>query len=218
MFFPEEQKFLAGEVDRYHLVYTNPGKWNSSSPYEQTFQHKNDLIVLYDIADSVRHPHADGFFPKTLDERIVDPTGWVFARWDSVYVGVFPLSAAEWIPDSICWRWRSTSRRTGWVVEVRSYEEAGSFDAFQRSLRSRVPDAAGFARTGSVAFTTAGGDRMAFGLKGSRKLNGRAVSFKDYPLYDGPWMHARVGEGVITLTDGIRTRVLDFNKGEVRER
>jgi hypothetical protein len=218
MFFPEEQKFLAGEVDRYHLVYTNPGKWNSSSPYEQTFQYRNDLIVLYDIADSVRHPHADGFFPKTLDERIVDPTGWIFARWDSVYVGVFPLSGAEWTGDSICWRWRSTSRRTGWVVEVRSFEESGPFDAFQRSLRSRIPDASTFARTGHVRFTTAGGDRMAFGLNGSRVVNGRPVSFKDYPLYEGPWMRARAGEGVITLTDGVRTHVLDFNKAEVRER
>ena len=218
MFFPEEQKFLAGEVDRYHLVYTDPGKWNSSSPYERTFQHKNDLIVLYDIADGVRHPHADGFFPKTLDERTVDPTGWIIARWDSVYVGVFPLSGTAWSEESICWRWRSTARRTGWVVEVRSTEEAGSFDAFQRSLRTRIPDAASFARTGHVTFTTAGRDRMGFAVNGSRTLNGRPVSFTDYPLYDGPWMQAKVGEGVITLTDGVRTRVLDFTAGKVRER
>ena len=218
MFFPEEQKFLAGEVDRYHLVYTDPGKWNSSSPYEQTFQQKNDLIVLYNIADSVRHPHADGFFPKTLDERMADPTGWIFARWDSVYVGVFPLSGAQWIEDSICWRWRSTSQRTGWIVEVRSQDDAGSFDAFQHSLRSRIPDTSGFSHAGSVHFTTAGGERMDFAFNGKRELNGRAVTFEDYQLYDGPWMHARTGEGVITLTDGVRTRVLDFPKAEVRER
>ncbi len=120
MFFPEEQKFLAGEVDRYHLVYTNPGKWNSSSPYETTFQHKNALIVLYDIARGERQPHADGFFPKTLDERIVDTSGWIFARNEKVYLGVYPLSASSWTEEDLCWRWRSTSLQTGWVVEVSS--------------------------------------------------------------------------------------------------
>jgi hypothetical protein len=217
MFFPEEQKFLAGEVDRYHLVYTDPRKWNSSSPYEQVFQHRNALIVLYDIADSVRHPHADGFFPKTLDERVVDTGGWIFARWDSVYAGVYPLSKAEWIEEEICWRWRSTSQRTGWVVEVASVEEAGSFAAFQQSLRSRIPDSTGFAHTGSVHFTTAGGELMEFAFSGVRMLNGAAVTLADGQLYDGPWMHARTGEGVITLTDGKRTRVLDFTNAEVRE-
>jgi hypothetical protein len=215
MFFPEEQKFLAGEVDRYHLVYTDPRKWNSSSPYEQVFQHRNDLIVLYNIPDSVRHPHADGFFPKTLDERVVDPSGWIFARWDSAYVGVYPLSPAEWIEEEICWRWRSTSQKTGWVVEVASVEEAGSFAAFQQSLRSRFPDFSG--ATGAVRFATAGGDNMEFAFSGVRILNGRAVNFANGLLYDGPWMHARTGEGVITLTDGVRKRVLDFTNAEVRE-
>lgn len=59
---------------------------------------------------------------------------------------------------------------------------------------------------------------MGFAVNGSRTLNGRPVSFTDYPLYDGPWMQAKVGEGVITLTDGVRTRVLDFTAGKVRER
>jgi hypothetical protein len=49
-------------------------------------------------------------------------------------------------------------------------------------------------------------------------LNGKTVTFKDYPLFEGPWMHARVGEGVITLTDGKHTRVLDFPAGVVKEK
>jgi hypothetical protein len=218
MFFPEEQKFLAGEVDRYHLVYTNPAKWNSSSPYEQTFQHKNDLIVLYDIPEGIRHPHADGFFAKTLDERIVDPSGWIFARNDQVFVGVYPLSSYEWIEEEVDWRWRSTARKTGWVVEVGTTEDAGTFTAFQEGLRQRVPDTTDLARTGTVRFVTGGKDAMAFTFGGTRVLNGKTVTFKDYPLYEGPWMHARVGEGVITLTDGKHTRVLDFPAGVVKEK
>lgn len=217
MFFPEEEKFLAGEVDRYHLVYTNPGKWNSSSPYEQTFQHRNALIVLYDIPGNVRQQHANGFFPRTLDERVVDGSGWVFARWADAYVGVFPLSPAVWIDEDACWRWRSTTGRTGWVVEVSSASETGSFGAFQAGLRARMPDTTGFFRDRTVRFTTAGGDVMMFTFNGERKLNGKVQTFDGYPLYDGPWMRAAAGEGVITLTDGTRTRVLDFRNGSVRE-
>ena len=69
MFFPEELNVLAEDVDRYKLVYRSPDKWNSSSPYEQTFQHNNVLIVLYNIAAGAQHAHIDGFFPKTLDDR-----------------------------------------------------------------------------------------------------------------------------------------------------
>ena len=50
MFFPEEQQFLAGEVDRYHKVYTSPDKWNSSSfPDEQAPPVEVRHRVLYDI-------------------------------------------------------------------------------------------------------------------------------------------------------------------------
>jgi hypothetical protein len=91
MFFPEEQKVLSDEVNRFHPAYTDPGKWNSSSPYEQTFQHKNALIVLYAIDPGARHPHIDGFFPKTLDERVEDPSGWIFCQAGKTYVAFFPL-------------------------------------------------------------------------------------------------------------------------------
>ncbi|MFV1980833.1 MAG: hypothetical protein ACC655_06745, partial [Rhodothermia bacterium] len=72
MFFPEELEWMTDQVDRYHLVYTDPDKWNSSSPYERTFQHENTLIVLYDIAPDAMHGHVDGFFPKSLDIREED--------------------------------------------------------------------------------------------------------------------------------------------------
>lgn len=218
MFFPEEQKFLAGEVDRYHLVYTNPGKWNSSSPYETVFQHRNALIVVYDIAEGTRHPHADGFFPKTLDERTVDPNGWIFARNEDVYIGIYPLSPYSWIEEERCWRWRSSALRTGWVVEVGSVDDAGSFDAFQQSLRKRIPDTTGFAQSGSVRFVSATADTLALDFAGRRTLNGRAVSFADYPLFDGPWMQGKVGEGRIRLTDGKRERILDFPNATLTER
>ena len=217
MFFPEEQKFLAGEVDRYHKIYTSPDKWNSSSPYEQTFQHKASLIVLYNISEGTRQSHIDGFFPVNLDERTVDSSGWIFCRKGPVYVGVYPLAPYAWIAENADWRLRSTALQNGVVVDVSSTGEAGSFDDFKRELRTRQLDTGAFASTLTVAFTARDGSRMRFTYGGARVLNGEVQSFHADKLYEGPWLQSTVGTGIIRMTDGVSTRILDFPRARVTE-
>jgi hypothetical protein len=215
MFFPEEQKFLAGEVDRYHLVYTNPDKWNSSSPYEQVFQHKNNLIALYHIPPDAKQQHVDVFFPKTLDDRIVDTTGWIFCRSGATCIGLYPLATYQWRVDSLNFRLRGRAPDNGCVVEVAG-KEAGSYEAFKSSLRRRRPKVVTTPQGLSVTFVTADGSTMAFSYDGPRKLNGTTIGFDHYPFYAGPFVNAEVGTGVITLTACGQRRVLDFPKAEIR--
>ncbi|HTY57815.1 MAG TPA: hypothetical protein VMF59_03320, partial [Bacteroidota bacterium] len=68
MFFPEEIKPLIADVVGSKGTYNNPDKWTGGSPYERTFQEKNTLIVLYDIAPGTMTEHIDGFFPGNLQE------------------------------------------------------------------------------------------------------------------------------------------------------
>ena len=63
-----------------------------------------------------RHGHVDGFFPKSLDEREVDASGWIFCRAGDTYVAVRPLKPYEWIEEDVAWRLRSHERRNGFVV------------------------------------------------------------------------------------------------------
>jgi YD repeat-containing protein len=217
MFFPEDPQFLAGEVDRYHKVYTNPDKWNSSSPYEQTFQHNNSIIVLYAIPPGTMHQHMDGFFPLNLDERILDPSGWIFCRKGPVYVGVYPLADTAWIRESVNWRLRSSASRTGVIVEVASQSDVRSFASFMKELRSRPLNVAGYASSQTVSYTARDGKVMRFTYDGARMLDGVSVTLETDKLYDGPWMQSVAGSGVIRLTDGVRTRVLDFPHARVTE-
>jgi hypothetical protein len=217
MFFPEEIKFLAGEVDRYHLVYTNPNKWNSSSPYEQTYQHGNALIVLYNIEEGAKHPHIDGFFPKNLDERIVDSTGWIFCRAGKTYVAFRPLMPYEWIEEEVNWRWRSTSLKNGVVVEVGSASGFGDFGAFQKRIRSNRLAAPEFEKNLTVEYTTGGGQTMRFRYGGERLLDGKQLDFRTFGLFRGPFMDSNVGEGLVRLKYGGRTRTLDFNNATITE-
>jgi hypothetical protein len=213
MFFPEELNVLARDVDRSKLVYTNPDKWNSSSPYEQTFQHNNVLIVLYNIAPGAQHPHIDGFFPGTLDDRTADSSGWIFCRGGNTAVGLFPLKPYEWISEGKNWRLRSHYLKNGAVVEVASVHSIEVYDNFVRHVRERRVDARNFDSTMTVSYRSVAGDVMAFTYDGPRKLNGEDVDIARTRLYDGPFMTSDVGSGIIELRHGGQTRVLDFQKG-----
>jgi hypothetical protein len=217
MFFPEELAFLASEVDRYHKVYTSPDKWNSSSPYEQTFQHLGSLLVLYNIPPGTQQSHINGFFPANLDARDEDSTGWIFCRKGSVYVGVFPLAPHTWTKDSVDWRFRSASLHNGVIVDVSSTSEAGTFEQFKQELRGRWMDVRGFDSTLTVGFAARDGARMGFTFGGKRILDGRLVEFPSTLLYDGPWIQSTVGTGVIRMTDGKTVRVLDFPNARMSE-
>ncbi len=217
MFFPEEQKFLADEVNRYHLIYTNPNKWNSSSPYEQTFQHRNAIIVLYDLDRNAQQQHVDGFFAKTLDERITDNTGWIFCRAASVYIGFYPLKPFEWIEESVNWRWRSSERRNGIVVEVGSADEDESFEQFKSRLRHCKLEIKSGGKSFTVRYKTRNADLMTFTFGGDRSLNGKRIDFRSYKFFNGPFVKSERGSGIIRLTYKGQVRELNFKKAEILE-
>ena len=218
MFFPEDLNVLVQDVDRYKLVYTSPDKWNSSSPYEQTFQNKNAIIVLYNIAPGAHHPHIDGFFPKTLDARTVDSTGWIFCRGGNTAIAFYPLKPYEWIDEEKNWRLRSHDLKNGAVVEIASTHTVADYDEFTRRMRSQRVESKDFERTLTVIYVSLGGDTLAFTYDGLRLLNGKTVDLANTRFYDGPFMAAEVGAGIIELRYRDRARILDFQKGRIIER
>jgi len=218
MFFPEELNVLAQDVDRAKIVYTSPDKWNSSSPYEQTFQYRNAIIVLYNIAPGAQHPQIDGFFPGNLDDRTVDSTGRVFCRSGNTAVAFFPLRPYTWIREGDNWRIRSPYLKNGAVVEVAAVHAAAEYTEFIRQMRTHRIDTTGFSRVPTVTYTTLAGDVMKFEYDGARTLNGGDVDITKTPLYDGPMMTGDPGTGVIELHYGVRARVLDFRQGRIIER
>lgn len=240
MFFPEEIKPLIADVVASKGTYNNPDKWTGGSPYERTFQHKNTLLVLYDIAPGTMTEHIDGFFPRNLEERVVDRSGWILCKAGKTYVGWFPLQDYVWTeehetsgqeknvtgrPEDLPrsqqtgnWRLRSHKLQNGYVVEVRSEDEAGSFQKFAAALRTRIPKATLLPGKVSVTYRTLGDDTMVFGFPDKRLLNGVPVDLTRTPLFEGPFLNAEVGSEKLVLTYGNRTRTLDFKALTVTER
>jgi hypothetical protein len=238
LFFPEEVKTLIADVVASKGTYNNPDKWTGGSPFERTFQHKNTLLVLYDIEPGTTTEHINGFFPRNLEERIVDPSGWIICKAGDTYVGWFPLQEYIWkeefetpanslsdigrpqlerVKETGNWRLRSYKLQNGYVIEVRSKSEIGSFDNFKASLRKRIPKAALVPGKVSVQYTTLGGDRMQFGFPDKRTLNGKAIDLSKTRLFDGPFLSADVGSEKLMMKYKRMKRVLDFKAIKISE-
>lgn len=222
MFFPEEVKFTVDEVARFHTYYGKEDKWVASSPYAETFQHRNAIIVLYDIPPGTRFPHIDGFFQKDLDERIYKPFDaaaplaerWIFCRAGNTYIAYFPLKPYEWIEEEICWRLRSRELKNGCIVEAGRMADFASFEDFKNRIKATAIGITENPQEFTVKYTTSGGDRMQFTHGGARILNGTPVDFAAYGLFRGPFLDAEIGSG--TLHMRYKNMQLDFDFNVVR--
>ncbi len=239
LFFPEELKPLIADVTQSKGTYNNPDKWTGGSPFERTFQHKNTLIVLYDIEPGTTTEHIDGFFPGNLDNRLVDSSGWIFCKAGRTYVGWYPLQEYVWMEEHetpaqgksgigpaekvwsdkghVHWRLRSHHLQNGYVIEVRSEAEVGSFESFCSGLRSHLPQATLIPGDVRIEYVTLDNARMQFIYPERRTLNGSAVDLTTYPLFEGPFLNAEVGSEQLLLTYKDQRRVLDFRTLEVTE-
>lgn len=218
MFFPEEMKFAFDEVSRAHTYYGSENKWSATSPYEQTFQHKNALIVLYNIPEGEKFPHIDGFFPKDLTRREVDPSGWIFCHAGKTFIAYFPLKPYQWIEEAECFRLRSYDLKNGCVVEVAQQEEYASFEDFKKQIQNNTLVRDTFDQTLMVSYSTSEGDVMTFKYDGARRLNGKLINFADYKLFRGPFLNAEVGSRKLEIRYKNKGMILDMgtqDKGQI---
>jgi hypothetical protein len=221
MFFPEEQKTMIADVTSSKTTYNNEDKWTGGSPFERTFQNKNTLIVLYDIEPGTTSEHIDGFFPNNLEQRLIDSSGWIMCKAGDTYIGWYPLQPGVWSQkkaDEDNWRLRSYKIQNGYVVEVRSKDEIGSFEKFCVRLRSHKPVATLAPGKVSVTYRTVNNDNMYFAFPDTRKLNGNTLDLAKQKLFDSPFTHAEVGSEQLTITYKQHARVLDFRHLTVTEK
>ncbi len=217
-FFPEPLKILLHGISRVRPKYPDPNKWVGSSPYTQTMQYKNAIIVLFNIDEGISHPHINGFFPKTLDERVVDETGWIFCKGGNVYIAYYPIKPYEWIEEEINWRLRSYDKINGLVLEVVSQDRFATFSDFRETIRINMPYTKDFDSLLTVSHVTTEGDRIQFTYDGDRIVNDEVVAFETGYLFKSKFMNAAVGSEYLQLTAGGITRELDFRNVKIRER
>lgn len=216
MYFPEEYKLLTQHVLSSKGTYDSPDKLTGGSPYEQVFQNNGALIALYDIPEGTRFPHIHGIFPKSLDPREEHESGWIFTRASDLFMAYYPLAGYEWQEEEHYWRLYSEILQNGAVIQAARAGDFQSFQAFKDeilslSLKTQTDPAP------SVQFTTLSGNRMEFTYGETPSLNGEKVDYENWPLFEGPFLHAEEGSQRLEMQYGNMHRLLDFQNLTVRE-
>jgi hypothetical protein len=212
MFFPEEPELMEHSVvNEVKPTYPQPDKWTGGSPFEHIAQHKNSLIVLYDIPEGTRYSHVSGFFSRALEDFEEHQSGWIFCRGNRCLIAYLPLAAYEWRPEGDGdRRMHSTILKNGSILHAASLEEYGSMDSFKETILGCEWS---FDMTGKPAasFRSPAGDLMEFEFGIPPSINGEQISYEDWPVMEGKF--ARNPEpGVVELVAHGEVQVLDFNR------
>lgn len=217
MYFPEEPELLTEAVMRSKTTYDNPDKWTSGSPYEEVFQHEDAVVVLYDIPEGTRFPHVSGFFSRELERRDEHESGWIFARGGDALIAYYPLAAYEWQQEEGGdWRLFSTGLQNGAVVQVAPASEYATFEAFRDAVLALDLETT-TEPAPSVRFTTLDGADLSVTYGETPTVDGEAVDYDAWPLFDGPFMYAEAGSRRLELRYGAMRRLLDFETVSVRD-
>ncbi|GAB5535887.1 MAG: hypothetical protein Rubg2KO_21360 [Rubricoccaceae bacterium] len=223
MYFAELREFIVEIVVRSKREYDSPDKITGGSPYEQVMQHEDALIALYDIAPDDEHPHINAFFPDELAEFSEDESGWIFGRGGDGYIAVYPLQPYEWqdkedyLEEGRMHRLLySPHVKNGLVVQTAPVPRYRSMAAFQEAVRA-LPLETLTEPVPSVQFTTLSGHQLEATYGVAPVIDGEAVDYEAWPLFDGPFAQAAVGSRQLELRYGPLRRMLDFNTLSIRE-
>lgn len=190
--------------------YDNPEKWIEPSEYEKLFQHKNTIIVLYDIPDNEINTHVNGFFPKIIEEKI-EKEGWIFCRADSIYFAVKPITKGQWLERSNHNILRLNDRKTGVIMEIAERSDYSSFRNFiKKILKNDLQVDYDDLR---VIYTNSEGDKLDFKYPDSRYLKGWIYDVYSSKIFEGPFINSGHVGRLIEISYKEQKLILDFEKG-----
>lgn len=231
MYFTElPDQMIKGVAKEGKPSYDAPDKFLGGSRFERVFQDLDTVIALYDIPPGTRFPHINGFFSKDLKNLTEDKSGWIFAQGGNAYLAYRPLAGYEWqdaMKYKSSWdtervatgdkRLVSPHLKNGTIVQAASASEFKSFDEFKQAINA-LPLAFKLEPTPTVTFTTLRGKKVTFTYGQAPVVNGRAIDYTKWKLFEGPYLNAEKGSHKLTITHGRLERVLDFNTLSITDR
>lgn len=211
-FFPSKLDEILADIVRQRPYYADPNKWVEGSPYEDTFQHENAVVTLFDLPADAGRQHINGFFPHLITERR-EQEGWILCRADGIFFGVWTSVPGTWHREKDHDRLTIVHPKTAVILEAVAAKDEKDFDSFCARMIRQKP---GFdEKTMTASYVTGRGHRIDFTHHGKRSVDNVAANLAEWPLFEGPWMNARRHTGIITLQYGAERVVLDFNNATV---
>ncbi len=184
--------------------YADPNKWVEGSRYEDVFQHENTVIAIYDIPADAGRQHINGFFPHIIEERR-EQDGWILARADNIFFAVWTSAPGKWYQEKKLVQGQEENYdrltilhpKTAVILEAVAADTEESFDAFCARILASKPtfDEAWLTAT----YTTTRGHEINFTHHGPRVVDGVSTNLDTWPIFEGPWMNAQPGTGIVTI-------------------
>lgn len=194
-----------------------------ASPYEGMMQHQGTIIVLYRIPADDESPFVNLFLPRNIDW--IARKGWLLAAPGGFYLALRPIGSYAWeriresSSDSLLvrdgdlidgWLLRLGNPDAGLVLEAVEEDRISDFAAYcQRRTDSDV-DLSGWPGEERVAVSSIDGVRLEMTFDGPHKVDGTAIDYDAWPLYDAPGAQAEVNTGKVLFRYGNRQVALDF--------
>lgn len=210
MYFAEIWDIVTEFIARSKTEYDHPDKWTGGSDFEQVMQEEDVVVALYDIEKGTRFEHVSAFFSYKLQGVEEDESGWIFAQGGDAYLAYYPLAPYIWREaEEGSRRLFSPHLKNGGVLQVGTEAQDGSFQAFKDAVRE-LPLKTSTDPTPHVEFTSLRGHTIEATYGSVPIVDGSAVDYENWPLYEGPYLNADKGSEELTLTYGKLRRKLDF--------
>ena len=238
MFFGADWDTVTDLIARSKADYDSPDKLPSGSPYEQVFQQGTALVALYDMPADNRFPHILTFFSRDLENTVEDESGWIFTQGGPVYIAYRPFAPGEWLPNDWTgllaggaggWvasgfeNWgrghrvlKSDALKNGYVVQIAPVRDYASFEAFQAAVRA-LPLEFSTEDVPAVSFTSLAGDKIQARYGDTPVVNGTAIDYGNWPLFDSPFAHEKRGSRKLEIRHGRDRYLLDFKRTLIQQ-
>jgi hypothetical protein len=219
MYFAEYPDALGVTITQQNKpTYLSPDKLIGSSVYEQVFQDKDCVIALYDIPAGTQFGHVSGFFSKDLTRVEEDSSGWIFVQGGNTYIAYRPLAPYVWSPLSVGGRrLHSPHLKNGTVIQAASVTEFSSWEKFKEAIRA-LEFSQALEPVPSVKFRTLRGRLIEAAYGQGLRLDGEAVDFSRWKLFEGPYLNAELGSRRLEIRHGEKVRMLDFDKVSIEQK
>jgi len=96
------------------------------------------------------------------------------------------------------------------ILEVMAKSDVKSFDDFKAKVKAMKPKIDGK----TLQYKTIYGDELTLDTSYKKKptINGKPVNYAPKKVFDSPFFDAEYDSGVVTISKGLRRKVLDFNQ------
>jgi hypothetical protein len=186
-------------------------------------QHEGAALIVYRIPADDEAPFVNVFLPNGVSW--VERRGWLLGDLGRFHVGVRPIGAYAWERiresrnDAIMvvegdlidgWMLRIHDLDAGLAIEAVEADDVTSFESFCERRSATDVDLSAWPKVGRVGLTTLSGRKLSLEYDGTHSVDGVAIDYASWPLYEAPGVSAALNTGKVSFSRGGERLEVDF--------